>query len=142
MKKIESLMSRWLLDICPGGCIDYFVEIVKKEVNSETLVEKIIFNLYTEKYKYNIIAVDKDEQTGYLGCFMSNRKPEAGEKHTRGRDLPDGEFNYDTWNRIKDSIIKTELVELIEPCSYIENCVCEANFQSCGNACKDCSSKG
>ena len=47
-----------------------------------------------------------------LGCTVSSRKPRAGEDWTRGNDLPDGKFNEDTWNRIKNAIISYELVKI------------------------------
>lgn len=73
---------------------------------------KISFNIYTDSYKYHITAIDKTENDGYLGCTTSCRKQRAGEDWTRGSDLPYGSFNRDTWERIKNGIIRNELVRL------------------------------
>ena len=40
------------------------------------------------------------------------RKPRAGEDWTRGNDLPDGPYSYETWIKIKNAIIKKELVKI------------------------------
>ena len=68
--------------------------------------------LYTDEYHYQIIAIDREEDDGYLGCQVSSRKPRAGEDWTRGNDLPDGPFNRETWNKILNAMINYELVKL------------------------------
>jgi hypothetical protein len=47
-----------------------------------------------------------------MGCVVSCRKPRAGEDWTRGNDLPDGAYCYETWIKIKNAIIKHELVKV------------------------------
>ena len=70
------------------------------------------YRIYTNDHFYAITAVVKAGGGTYLGCVASARKPRAGEEHTRGNDLPDGEFNYDTWLRIVHAIVGYELVPL------------------------------
>ena len=53
----------------------------------------------------------KDESS-YLGCVVSARKPIAGETHYRGNDLADGEFSVETWNKIVLDIVRYELVKI------------------------------
>lgn len=70
------------------------------------------FIFYTNKYKYAISAVERSDKRGYLGCTMDCRKARAGEDWTRGNDLPDGILNRKTWEKIKNAVIKNELVKI------------------------------
>ncbi len=74
--------------------------------------KKLKISMFTNENVYHITGVDKDGKDGYLGATMSHRKPSAGETWTRGRDLADGKFNKETWEKIKDNIISCELVPL------------------------------
>jgi len=55
-------------------------------------------------------------KASYLGCIATCRVARAGEDHLRGNDLPDGSFSEDTWRKIKDAILRYEVVQL-EPVS-------------------------
>lgn len=44
-----------------------------------------------------------------MGAFSSCRKSLPGETWTRGSDLKDGEYSYDTWNKIVYDILRNEL---------------------------------
>jgi len=63
--------------------------------------------LCTDSHTYYIHATPT-----YLGCGANSRKTRAGEDWHRGNDLPDGPFNHETWEAIKDAIISYELVKL------------------------------
>jgi len=77
--------------------------------------EKIfVVNLYTDRHKYNIKAIEKKEGKNYLGCVADSRKPNAGETHTRGNDLMDGVLSIDTWHQILGDIVSYELVPLFK----------------------------
>ena len=73
--------------------------------NNETNYQ---INLYTEKHEYVISAHGER----YLGCILRNRAPYPGEGHTRGNDLPDGNFSYETWIKIITSIVSHELLQI------------------------------
>ena len=64
--------------------------------------------LYTAPYEYSVIA----RPNRYLGAVASCRSPRAGEKHTRGSDLSDGKFCFETWHRILCDIVAYEKVPL------------------------------
>ena len=64
--------------------------------------------LYTATYVYSIRARPNE----YLGAVASCRSPRAGEKHTRGSDLSDGKFCFETWHRILCDIVAYEKVPL------------------------------
>lgn len=68
---------------------------------------------YTKDNRYYIVAKPSfTKGETYLGCQVSCRKPRAGETQFRGNDLPDGQFNEETWNKIKNAIISYELVKI------------------------------
>ena len=84
-------------------------------------------HFYTHDHVYSIVAkkhavhketkengkvVSASNASTYLGCTVQVRKPRAGEDWTRGNDLADGKYCYETWQRIKDDIIAYELVKL------------------------------
>lgn len=108
--------------------INEFKEIIKQEltINNDQVIEvvedsgmghdgNIVYNyeirLYTNDHVYCISANVTNQKT-YLGCIASERKPRAGENWTRGNDLSDGDLSIETWNNIKNDIIKYELVKL------------------------------
>ena len=78
---------------------------------------RIVLKLYTDKNVYSIMAKLSVRNGGYLGAGYSCRKPRAGETWTRGGDLADGDFSYETWIKIMGDIIGTELVKIHLPVS-------------------------
>lgn len=70
------------------------------------------FCFFTRDHQYNIVAIDRKGEDGYLGCQVSTRKPRAGEDWNRGNDLPDGPFTRETWDNIIRAIVRYELVQL------------------------------
>jgi hypothetical protein len=133
-----------------------FIQVVEHEgignpTNPDENCERVVVYIYTDSHCYSIVAIDNFERDGYLGCQASTRKPNAGEDWVRGNDLPDGPFNRETWQKIKDAIIGYELVELSvsEPCcsgvsdSSCTRCSAEAVItekpaEACSIDSKDC----
>ena len=133
MSKIVELME-WLKEITRYPHDTHkFVQIVEREgignpTDPDENFERVVLYIYTDSHYYSIVAIDKVNDDGYLGCQASTRKPRAGEDWTRGNDLPDGPFNRETWQKIKDGIIAYELVEL----SINTGCVDSIPDSSCG----------
>jgi len=101
-QKWESQFREWLKEICPGDMvIDYTVD--KSNYENGIFLVKV----FTHTYWYQISA-----QKDYLGCAAGVRMARAGEDWNRGNDLPDGKFCRETWERIKDHIIRFELVKV------------------------------
>jgi len=106
----------WLKELCRWGKLDQFVNWKEEIYTTERYLG--ICKIYTHNYKYQIKAhVTRDDSTKhgkrfYLGCQVSTRMPRAGEDWTRGNDLPDGPFTKETWQSIKEAIIKYELVKI------------------------------
>ncbi len=111
----HEILEQWFKEIVRGDKIDTFIETADQsgsDLPDGQWVTLKRYYFYTDRYKYCIVAKDRSKNDGYLGCMVSTRKARAGEKHNRGNDLPDGSFSRETWERIKNSIIKYELVQL------------------------------
>ncbi len=78
---------------------------------------RIRIKLFTDVNVYSIVAQPSSHSPDktYLGCVYDSRRPRAGEDWTRGGDLADGDFSYDTWVEILSDIIGTELVKIHRP---------------------------
>ena len=104
------LLDAWFEELIYPGNVDDFVHKIRHVKDEFQELKELAF--YTETHKYYFVACDRDKDDGYLGCQVSARKFRAGEDWIRGNDLPDGDFNEDTWNRIMKAIINYELVIL------------------------------
>ena len=112
---MERDIKKWLGEICRGDGDDRFIdriEVDDKEGEEKNYDSRFKCHFYTNDNKYTIIAIDRGGDNGYLGCTVSQRKSVAGEDWTRGNDLPDGPYNYETWQKIKNAIISYEIVEV------------------------------
>ena len=112
--EVTKLLENWFNEITFGDNknIDFYI---KKTPEGEEGPERSDFKFYTNNYVYSITAIEKppnSKRRSYFGCTMSCRKPKAGEDWVRGNDLPDGLLNKSTWNKIKNAIIRNELVKL------------------------------
>lgn len=103
-------LNEWLKEIIRWGSIEDFVEWVSSEATPQE--EKVRCRLYTRDHCYAIVAIQRDNGKGYLGCVVGARKPRAGEDWTRGNDLADGDFSVETWQKIKNDILRYELVKI------------------------------
>lgn len=114
MKYTIEDFKEWLKEVCLFEEVDKFVKIERDGETSSPNKKESLYSakIYTDNREYAISIIERSDDEGYLGCTMSNRKPLAGEDWTRGRDLPDGKLCKETWDKIKNSIIRTELVEL------------------------------
>ena len=110
MRTISDLKSALKLLFDRHGRWDDFVQESHTESTDEV---RYRFSIFTSDHEYAISALlPEGSNDGYLGCVMCNRRPDAGEEHTRGSDLPDGKFSIETWESIRNAIIGFELVKL------------------------------
>ena len=100
----------WLKEIVPHENEECYVKNREEESSPDRFRER--FYIYTRDHVYAITVAWKEGNKGYMGCVVSCRKPRAGEDWTRGNDLPDGPYSYETWIKIKNAIIKKELVKV------------------------------
>lgn len=56
-----------------------------------------------------------EDRENYLGSFMSGRMPRAGSGSTGGRDMPDGRFSRELFEKIMRDIFAIELVKVWKP---------------------------
>ena len=119
-------LKEWMKEICRWDQFSDFIQIIGEDnCPSE---HKISFQFYTNSHMYHIAATERfilkeggerwlpmGEQESYLGCTASNRKARAGEDWSRGNDLPDGKLCRETWEKIKDGILRYELIALAPP---------------------------
>lgn len=111
MEKIDMLKT-WIKEMIYPYEISRFIFDIKGS-NDPNKERKWLFDLYTETNPYRITAIDRKDEEGYLGCIFSRRKQRVGEDWTRDSDLSHGPFTKETWDKIKNSIIRNELVELV-----------------------------
>jgi len=114
MKNWKSQFKEWLKEICPWGkvydYVDFHTEALIKKYCSDIKEKEssLGVRIYTKQYCYRIKASER-----HFGCVMSVRKPRAGEDWTRYLDLLDGKFDRRTWDAIKNAIIASELVKIV-----------------------------
>ena len=108
LKEFPGLMD-WLKEISRHRKLEDFVFI------SDYKKGEIHLKIFTRNHCYPIVVkLPTDEKpSGYLGTYVNNRKPRAGENWTRGNDLPDGSYSKETWNAFKNSLISYELVKVV-----------------------------
>ena len=93
-------------------------EVIEEEIKPEVYVYRVSFKIYTAEHSYHISATWKEYHAHYIGCISNTRTPRPGEDWIRGNDLPDGHFCRETWEHIKNAIIKYEMKGLSK---YIVN---------------------
>ena len=110
MRLLRDQFTVWLEELAPWGNIKKYI-IFEADQNPGLDVR---VKFYTKNYEYFIRAQESTHSgwKAYLGASYSSRKPRAGENWTRGRDLPDGEFCQETWDKILIRILQNELVAI------------------------------
>lgn len=109
---MKQQFHEWLKEICRWGRDDWFLHWAREDDSPDEYWGRCYF--YTHNNQYCITAKKYSDGHTYLGCTVSSRKSLAGEDWTRGHDMPDGEFNRETWKKIKNAIIQNELVKVVK----------------------------
>lgn len=106
-------LVEWLREIVPYNQIEKYTKKRREGIDTSPFAGRranhVNYLIVTAKHSYSISA-----NPGYLGCIASTTFYRPGENWTRGNDLPDGKFTRETWEAIKDAIIRYELLK-IEP---------------------------
>lgn len=115
-------MREWLSQIYPPSQVDRALKIDKVVKNDKTVPPPywrlqdeldLTVKIWTFTNQYRITArIHGYGNRTYLGCQASSRKSRTGETWTRGNDLPDGEFNQETWDKIMGGIVRYEAEEV------------------------------
>lgn len=107
-KSLRSQFREWLKEICPWEKVEDYCQFMADSAAPEVIKVRI----FSHVYRYTIIAKETVGNKTYLGCQVMRRKSLAGETYYKGADLPDGNFNRATWEKIKDAILGFELVKI------------------------------
>ena len=91
---------------------------IERHLEKEIYYCRVEFKIFTEAHEYHISSTWLDYGADYLGCIARTRKFRVGEDWTRGSDLADGYFCRETWDKIKNDIIRYEMKALSK---YIEH---------------------
>jgi len=115
MEKIENF-KEWLKEIADNQKF-WNILIDEEQINSVTKHKTWMFkiSLYTENYEYEIfITIDLEDKDdiGNLCCLTKCRKHRAGEGWVRRDLIFDSKLSYESWIKLKNEIIKYELVEV------------------------------
>lgn len=104
-------LVEWLKEIIPFNQLDTYVRKTREGFDDNPHADRhanhVSYKFVTAKHSYHISATPT-----YLGCTVSATFFRPGENWTRGNDLPDGKFSRETWEAIKDAIIRYELLKL------------------------------
>ncbi len=111
-----SEMIGWLKPLCR---FNEFKDFIMCDHNCEQNgLTRLGLKFFTKDHKYIISAhlpISKNGivlKNGYLGCIVKTRKPRAGEDWNRGRDLMDGDYSKETFDKIVYDILAFELVKV------------------------------
>ena len=108
-KDIRSQLRDWLAEICPKGKPEDYCQIMANSAKPEAMKVR----LFTHDYRYSIFATEKPGYEASLTCTVTSRKSFAGLTEYAYRNLVDGNFNRVTWELVKASILRFELVKIV-----------------------------
>ena len=113
-KDMRSQLRDWLAEICPKGKPEDYCQIMANSATPEIMKVRI----FTHDYRYSIFATsrldDSDNlQEALLSCTVTRRKSLAGLTDHMYANLVDGKFSRVTWELIKASILRFELVKIV-----------------------------
>lgn len=113
-QSFRTQLVEWMKEIVPYSNFDKYARKTREGIetnphNTDRHANHVNYVIYTKLHSYSISA-----SPTYLGCIASTMFYRPGENWTRGNDLPDGKFCRETWENIKDAIIRYEL-EKFEP---------------------------
>lgn len=103
-------LAQWVKPLCRFKKLEDFLIADYKE-------NILRLNFFTKNNNYfitvNLPKYSKNKK-GYMMASALTRKPRAGEDWNRGRDLADGSYTKETWDKIISNIVSYELVKVIK----------------------------
>jgi len=109
MKDIRSQLRDWLAEICPKGKLEDYCQIMADSEPPSVFKVRI----FTHDYRYSIIANEMEGEPPILKCSAIRRKSLAGASIIKYESLVIGDFSRVTWELIKASILRFELVKIV-----------------------------
>jgi hypothetical protein len=137
--------KEWLKEICYDN--SKYIKVDERRLDSppvsyfETYKVYIKVYIYTDSYRYSIVAIERENPLkSYLSCMVSNRKSRTGEDWIRSKYLSHGKLKIETWEKIKNAIIKNELVplEINNKYTFIETSPVKICSCGEGDSCSNC----
>jgi len=112
-KSLRSQLRDWLKEICPKQNLEDYCQIMADSATPEVMKIRV----FTHDYRYSIFATESADQPeelhkALLSCEATRRKSLAGLTEHRYARLVDGPFTRVTWELIKTTILRFELVKL------------------------------
>jgi len=112
-QSFRTQLVEWMKEIVPYSNFDKYARKTRESIetnphNTDRHANHVSYVIYTKQHSYSISATPT-----YLGCIASTMFYRPGENWTRGNDLPDGKFSRETWEAIKDAIIRYELAKIV-----------------------------
>ncbi len=107
-KDIRSQLRDWLAEICPKGKPEDYCQIMANSAAPELMKVRV----FTHDYRYSIFATGQPDGSASLACTATRRKSLAGLTEHPYADLVNGRFTRVTWELIKASILRFELVKI------------------------------
>jgi len=111
---IRSQFVDWLKEICPKQNLDDYCQVMANSASPEVMKVRI----FTHDYRYSIFATSRPDdpdnlEEALLSCTVTRRKSLAGRTDYMYANLVDGKFSRVTWELIKASILRFELVKIV-----------------------------
>ncbi|MCK4783329.1 MAG: hypothetical protein KAV87_06225 [Desulfobacteraceae bacterium] len=108
LQLIWAKLRSWLEEICPHGELDDYCQVMA----NDTPLGIVKVRIFTHDYRYSIFIKQLVGENLCLSCSATRRKSLAGVTDYTYADLVDGKFSRVTWELIKASILRFELVKL------------------------------
>jgi hypothetical protein len=111
-QSFRTQLVEWMKEIVPFSNFEKYARKTRESFVEDThgtnhRDNHVNYIICTAEHRYSISAHPE-----YLGCIASTTRERPGETWNRGNDLPDGKFCRETWDAIKDAILRYELVKL------------------------------
>lgn len=115
VKELESKVAKWLFPFFDKKSIYNSIKgpsVITDGNNEEISEEFLVFKLFTDDNEYTFaIKIDFDNEEHFLEAFVRPRKPNPGEKASKVKILPNGDFSDELWSQLKDCVLKNELLD-------------------------------
>jgi len=129
-KSLRSQLRTWIKEICPSQNVDDYCQIMADSAAPEVMKVRV----FTHDYRYSIFATSRPDdpdnhQEALLSCTATRRKSLAGVTDHTYADLVDGKFSRVTWELIKATILRFELVKIAAKARWQK---CSSHYESHG----------
>jgi len=118
VREIKKKVAFWLFPLYNKESIQNVIHgpSMWSNGNKEKIGNELTFKLFTHYNEYTfLVTIDFEKENHFMEASVKSRMPEAGQKQSVPKVLPNGSFSDELWEQLKDCIIKNELVENVAP---------------------------